>query len=378
MNAPITTASPSFPPVVFSITDAGIAELEAKFKGLTVAFGDAKGYAGLVKAIAEVRTARTDVEKRRKELKQDALDYGRKVDDAAKAITARLEAIEWPLKDQKDEIDAEVARIKREKEEAEKARVAGIQSLIAAIANAPAALATATADRLRQAIEKAEAMEISIADYEEFTQQATDAKTAAIAALNDLLVARIAADEAEAARIAEQARIDAERKAEAERLAAEQARLAAERAEFDRQQAEARRQQEEAERARREAEQAEAARLAAERKAQQDEIDRQAAALRQQQADFERKQAEAMEAEARAEAAKQAAAEAKKAAKAKAEADAKLAAEIEAAKPERERLIGHVRGVLEAIPETTTTIGNHMRADLVEALEGLLAGWKAA
>jgi hypothetical protein len=70
--------------------------------------------------------------------------------------------------------------------------------------------------------------------------------------------------------------------------------------------------------------------------------------------------------------------EAKKAAKAKAEAEAKLAAEIEAAKPERERLIGHVRGVLEAIPETTTTIGNHMRADLVEALEGLLAGWKAA
>ena len=58
-------------------------------------------------------------------------------------------------------------------------------------------------------------MEISISEYEEFTQQATDAKAAAIAALNDLLTARIAADEARtAARLAEQARIEAERKAE--------------------------------------------------------------------------------------------------------------------------------------------------------------------
>lgn len=377
MNSPITTTAPAFPPVVFSITDAGIAELEAKFKGLTVAFGDAKGYAGLVKAIAEVRTARTDVEKRRKELKQDALDYGRKVDDAAKTITARLEAIETPLKDQKEQIDAEVARIKREKEEAERLRIAGIQSLIAAIANAPAALTNATADRLRQAITKTKEMEITEAEYDEFVGQANEAKTAAINALDMMLDARIAADEAEAARIAEQARIAAERKAEADRVAAESARLAAERAEFDRQQAEARRQQEESDRIRREAEQAEAARLAAERKAQQDEIDRQAAALRQQQAEFERQQAEAKAEAERAEAAKLAAAEAKKAAKAKAEAEAKLAAEVEAAKPDRERMIGYVRGALEAIPETTTTIGKIMRADLVEALDGLLVGWMA-
>ncbi len=361
------TTTPTFPAVVFSVTDAGIAELEAKHRGLVVAHGDKKGYLALTQAIAEVRAARTDVEKRRKELKQDALDYGRLVDSTAKAITARLEAIELPLKDQKDEIDAEVARIKREKEETERARIAGIQSLIAAIANAPAALATSTADRLRRAITKAKEMEITEDEYAEFVGQANEAKTAAINALDMMLDARIAADEEEAAR-----------KAEADRIAAEAAKLAAERAEFDRQQAEARRQQEEADRARREAEQAEAARLAAERKAQQDEIDRQAAALRQQQAEFDRKQAEAKEAEARAEAAKQAAAEAEKAAKAKAEAVAKLAAEIEAAKPERERLIGYARGALEAIPETTTTIGNHMRADLVEALEGLLAGWKAA
>lgn len=366
-------ATPTFPAVIFSVTDAGIAELEAKHRGLVVAHGDKKGYLALTQAIAEVRTARTDVEKRRKELKQDALEYGRLVDSTAKQITERLEAIEGPLKANKEQYDAEVERIKREKEEAERLRIAGIQSLIAAIANAPAAFAAANTDRLRQAIEKAEAMEISIADYEEFTQQATDAKTAAIAALNDLLSARIAADQAEAARLAEQARIDAERKAEAERLAAEQARLAAERAEFDRQQAEARRQQEEADRARREAEAAEQAKRDAEARAQQAELDRQRAELKRQQdelAEQQRKAEEAAQREADAKARK----EAENAAKA---AQAKLAAEIEAAKPERERMVSYVRQCIDGLPECKTTIGQHMRMDVIDVLSKLLAGWKA-
>jgi len=363
--------TPTFPAVVFSVTDAGIAELEAKHKGLVVAHGDKKGYLALTQAIAEVRTARTDVEKRRKELKQDALDYGRLVDSTAKRITERLEAIEGPLKQNKELIDAENERIKREKEEAERLRIAGIQSQIAAIANATAALATATADRLRQAIEKAQAMEISISEYEEFTQQATDAKAAAIAALNDLLTARIAADEAEAARIAEQARIDAERKAEAERLAAEQAALAAERAEFDRQQAEARRQQEEADRARREAEAAEQAKRDAEARAQQAELDRQRAELKAAQdalAEQQRKAAEDAQREADAKAKE----EQDRAAK---EAMEKLKAEAEAARPDRERMIAYVRQCLDGMPDVSTEIGKHYAADVREGLEALLVSW---
>jgi len=363
--------TPTFPAVVFSVTDAGIAELEAKHRGLVVSHGDKKGYLDLTQAIAEVRTARTDVEKRRKELKQDALDYGRLVDSTAKQITERLEAIEGPLKANKEQIDAENERIRREKEEAERLRVAGIQSQIAAIANATAALATATADRLRQAIEKAQAMEISISEYEEFTQQATDAKAAAIAALNDLLTARIAADEAESARIAEQARIDAERKAEAERLAAEQARLAAERAEFDRQQAEARRHQEAADRARREAEAAEQAKRDAEARAQQAEIDRQRAELKAAQDALAEQQRKAAEA-ARAESEAKAKAEQEKAAK---EAMEKLRAEAEAARPDRERMISYVRQCLDGMPDVSTEIGKHYAADVREGLEALLVSW---
>ena len=83
------TTTPTFPPVVFSVTDAAISELEAKHRGLVVAHGDKKGYLALTQAIAEIRTARTDVEKRRKELKQGALDYGRLVDST---LAADLEA----------------------------------------------------------------------------------------------------------------------------------------------------------------------------------------------------------------------------------------------------------------------------------------------
>jgi len=365
------TTTPTFPAVVFSVTDAGIAELEAKHKGLVVAHGDKKGYLALTQAIAEVRTARTDVEKRRKELKQDALDYGRLVDSTAKAITERLEAIETPLKQNKDLIDAENERIRKEKEEAERLRIAGIQSLIAAIANAPAAFATATADRLVEAIQRASAMAITEADYAEFVDQADEAKESAIAALHKLLEARVAADEAEAARLAEQARIAAERKAEAERIAAEQARLAAERAEFDRRQAEARRQQEEADRARREAEAAEQAKRDAEARAQQAELDRQRAEIKRQQdalAEQQRKAAEAAQREADAKAKE----EQEKAAK---EAMEKLKAEAEAARPDRERMIAYVRQCLDGMPDVSTEIGKHYAADVREGLEALLVSW---
>ena len=102
------TTTPTFPAVVFSVTDAGIAELEAKHKGLVVAHGDKKGYLALTQAIAEVRTARTDVEKRRKELKQDALDYGRLVDSTAKATILALIAERDELLAKLDRAQAEI------------------------------------------------------------------------------------------------------------------------------------------------------------------------------------------------------------------------------------------------------------------------------
>jgi len=52
-----------------------------------------------------------------------------------------------------------------------------------------------------------------------------------------------------------------------------------------------------------------------------------------------------------------------------------LAAEIEAAKPERERMVAYVRQCIDGLPECKTTIGQHMRIDVDESLTALLAGW---
>jgi len=357
--------------IEYSVTDAAIAELRNKFSGLVVPAGDNKAYKTLTSAIAEVRTLRTDVEATRKNLKEDALKYGRMVDAEAKRITDLLVAIEQPLKEQKAAFDEAVEKARQERHLAEQKRISDINMSIAAIHAIALSCGMLKADELRERIAAAQLVVISESEFAEFVESAGNAKDKAINTLRKALTARIAADEAEAARIAEQARIDAERKAEAERLAAEQARLAAERAEFDRQQAEARRQQEAADRIRREAEAAEQEKRDAEARAQQAELDRQRAELKAAQdalAEQQRKAAEDAQREADAKAKE----EQDRAAK---EAMEKLKAEAEAARPDRERMIAYVRQCLDGMPDVSTEIGKHYAADVREGLEALLVSW---
>ena len=56
-------------------------------------------------------------------------------------------------------------------------------------------------------------------------------------------------------------------------------------------------------------------------------------------------------------------------------AKAKLDAEIEAARPDREKIINHVRKCIDEIPGVSTEIGKHYVADLREGLESLLLSW---
>lgn len=53
----------------------------------------------------------------------------------------------------------------------------------------------------------------------------------------------------------------------------------------------------------------------------------------------------------------------------------RIEAEVEAAKPDREAMIAHVRKAIEDAPQISTTIGWHMRMDVVEAMERLLISW---
>lgn len=107
----------------FNVTDSAIAELTEKYMPLAVnGIDDKEGLKAVNAARKIVKTYRIDVDKRRKELNADALEYQRRINGEAKRITALLEPIETHLESQEKKVDDEIERIKREKEEAEAAR----------------------------------------------------------------------------------------------------------------------------------------------------------------------------------------------------------------------------------------------------------------
>jgi hypothetical protein len=110
--------------VKYNITDATISEMKDRYMGLTVKdFDDKEGFDAVHEARMVVKGKRVDVEKRRKELKADALEYGRKVDTEAKRIFGLLEPIETHLQTEEDKITKEKERRKAEEERKFKEKV---------------------------------------------------------------------------------------------------------------------------------------------------------------------------------------------------------------------------------------------------------------
>lgn len=103
--------------IEYPTTEDKIAEAGKNYAALEA--GTPKGYKAVVEAIAVLRGTRGEIEKRRVELKADALEFGRKVDAAAKKLTLLVSNIEERLKAKKQVVDDEEARLKREAEKAE-------------------------------------------------------------------------------------------------------------------------------------------------------------------------------------------------------------------------------------------------------------------
>lgn len=108
----------------FNLTDSTIEEMKRQYLPLKIdGIQDKAGYIAVREARMKVKSARIEVEKTRKSLKEDALAYGRKVDGEAKRITALLIPIETHLETQESAVDAEKERLKAEKDKAEKDRL---------------------------------------------------------------------------------------------------------------------------------------------------------------------------------------------------------------------------------------------------------------
>lgn len=295
--------------VAYDPNDAAIAKLKAQIAPLLAdpksALTTKEGYEECRAVLATTRQWRSILEKKRVELKADALEFGRKVDAEAKRVLGLILEIESPIKAAKDAADTEKERKLQEGIAAEKA--------------------------------KAEAIEKAKRDAEEAARKA--AHEAEQAKLRD----EREAFEAEKKRLAEEKAVeDAKRKAEDDARRAEQDRRDAElKAERDRIAAE---------------QKAESDRLAAERKAVEDEkvrlakieADRLAKEKAEQEAkdraDFERKARDKAEADAKSKAESDRIAS-EKAAKEKAEAEKAEAARIAAAKPDVAKIVAFGKGL---------------------------------
>lgn len=212
-------------PIKYNLPDSVISKMEAEYSHLEIT--DSKSYKEVKQAIARVRSLRVSVEKKRKELKADALTYGRRVDAEAKRLTKLILPIENRLKEIKLAEDERRAAIKAEQEAKEKERIERIRSKINAFPPSNEQipqLVKMTAEEIKQLQEELKYIIITPDIFEEFTEEAIKTSADKKILLQEAYTARIQADAKEAARKR------AEREAEAKRIE-EEKRLAAIKAE---------------------------------------------------------------------------------------------------------------------------------------------------
>lgn len=257
----------------FRKQDAAIAKLAEQYLPLKInGLEDRDGFKAVHEARMIVKNTRVSVEKKRVELKADALAYGRAVDTEAKRLTELLEPIESHLSAEEDAVVQERERIRRAAEERRRAMIqdrvdklaaCGVVADVGKVAElTPEQWEVAYADALKikaereaaaEAQRKADAEAAEKLRQEQAAMAAERAELAKVKAQQDAEAARIAAErrkleeeqaakrreaELEQARkeAAERARIETEQRLAreaAEAKAAEAARIAREKAEAE-------------------------------------------------------------------------------------------------------------------------------------------------
>jgi colicin import membrane protein len=203
----------------FDRVAAGIAALRDKYEGVVYDVTTTAGMQSAKEARREIREPRLEVERIRKAAKAPILTLGKKLDSEAARITKELLAIEEPLDLQVKTEEARKEAERQAKIDAELKRVSDLQERVAELRGCPNLSPTSGSVLIADHIQNLE--EIVVDDsFQEFRQQAEDAKAAGLKRLGDLHAAALAHE-------AEQARIQAERD-ELARLRAEQARREAE------------------------------------------------------------------------------------------------------------------------------------------------------
>ena len=165
--------------VAYSRTEHALAILRGKYKGATYDLTTTAGDKLARAARLELKTLRTDLEKKRAELKAPALLFGKTIDSEAARLTAEIQALETPIDAQikADEKRREDERIAKEQAEAARRKVH--TDGIAMIAGYVGLATDLPAERIAAGIAYLEALDL--AGFEEFVTEATETLAAFVA-----------------------------------------------------------------------------------------------------------------------------------------------------------------------------------------------------
>ncbi len=298
----------------YSKTESALAELREKYSR-KYDVTTTKGMTEAREARAEIKKYRTDLEKKRVEIKAPALEHCRLIDAEAKRISAELEALEGPID---ETIKAEETRKEREKLQAEQAAQAEAAAALGLCNEMRASLTAMVGRSSAEVADQVVAINAVKVPDNKHASDVISVKEQVASQLEALRARAVAQEEDDKKRIEERAELErlraAAAKAEAEskaRIEAEQKKADAERAaadikakaEREAADAAAAKVRAEAERVAREAREKEEAKLRAERAKLDAERDA-AAALEQKRKDeaaaTEKAKRDAAEAKARA------------------------------------------------------------------------------
>lgn len=217
--------------VEYSATEAALSALRQKYAGIVFDLTTVKGDKEARAARLELTTLRTSMEKKRKQFKAPALEFGKKIDSEASRVTDEIMALENPIDDQIKADEARRAAEKAERDRIAAVRTQGFRDRITTIRAFVGKCNGISAERIKNGIAMVKQVDVSPEAFAEFALDAEAAKTETLESM------RIILEETER-REEEAARVEAQR-IENERVAAEQKEradaLAAQQAEIDRQ-----------------------------------------------------------------------------------------------------------------------------------------------
>lgn len=220
--------------VTYSRTEAALGDLRKKYQGATYDLTTTAGDKAARAARLELVTLRTGLEKKRKELKAPAVEFGRKIDSEAARLTAEIQALETPIDTQIKADEKRRDDERRARDEAEAARKKVHTDAIARIAKYVELAADLPSEHIANGIKQLEGFDLS--GFEEYTAEATETRDRTVAALRVLHIKAKTREDEEArlqAERAEQARIAAEQAETARKLKAQQEELDRQRAELE-------------------------------------------------------------------------------------------------------------------------------------------------